>query len=411
MAQEKKLKRTLGVGECIFFGVGSILGAGIYTLIGKVAGFAGNLTWLAFMIACVTALCTVFSYAELSAAYPKAGAEYVYSKHALGKKTGVFLGLMISINGIISGATVAVGFAGYFIELIPVNMLIASLAIIFLIFLTNVAGIRQSSVVNIIFTLIEAGGLVFVIVIAFPYIGEADLTTLPPGGPAPLLQAAALSFFAYIGFEEIVKLAEETKQPEKNIPRALFSASIIVMVFYALIAISAVSVIPWEELAESKSPLADIVDKGMGSAGATAITIIALFSTSNTILSNMLGSSRVILNISEETKLLNRFATVSKKRKTPVAALLLILIVMSTFSLIGKIEVIAMIANFFIFITFLFVNLSVILLRSKEFDRERPFRIPINIKNVPVISVVGIVLTLILMGFNIHALIISGFNL
>jgi len=411
MANEEKLKRTLGLGECIFFGVGSILGAGIYTLIGKVAGFAGNLTWLAFTIASVTALCTAFSYAELSASYPKAGGEYVYVKHALGKKPGVFLGLMISINGIVSGATVAVGFAGYFAELIPVNTLIASLGIILLLFLVNVSGIRQSSIVNIIFTLIEAGGLVLVVVAASSYIGKADLTQLPSDDVTVLLQAAALSFFAYIGFEEIVKLAEETKDPEKNIPRALFSASLIVIVVYAAIAISAISAVPWKELAESKSPLADVVSKGLGSAAATAITIIALFSTSNTILSNMLGSSRVILNISQETNLMRPFARVSKKYQTPVAALILILIVMGAFALIGKIEIIAMIANFFIFITFLFVNTSVILLRTKKPDQKRPFRIPINIRNVPVISVIGIVLTLILMGFNIYSLLESGFKL
>jgi APA family basic amino acid/polyamine antiporter len=111
-----ELKRTLGAAECIFFGVGSILGAGIYTLIGKVAGVAGNMVWLSFLIASVTALFTAFSYAELSASIPKAGAEYAYAKRALGKKMGVFLGFVISINGIVSGSTVAIGFAGYLQE-------------------------------------------------------------------------------------------------------------------------------------------------------------------------------------------------------------------------------------------------------------------------------------------------------
>ena len=112
------LDRSLNLGQVIFFGVGSILGAGIYTLIGKVAGHAGNLTWLAFLIASFTALLTAFSYAELSAAYPKSGGEYVYVKRAFGQRMGTFIGLVIASNGIISAATVALGFAGYFTELI-----------------------------------------------------------------------------------------------------------------------------------------------------------------------------------------------------------------------------------------------------------------------------------------------------
>ena len=233
------LKRTLGLAECIFFGVGSILGAGIYTLIGKVAGLSGNFIWLSFGIAAITALFTAFSYAELSAAFPTAGGEYEYAKRAFGKRTGVFLGMIISLNGIISGATVSVGFAGYLAGLTGIAMLAGALGIIGLVFAINASGIRESSVVNIIFTLIEAGGLFFVIYAAFPSIGQVDYMELPPGGVNSILAASALAFFAYIGFEDIVKLAEETTTPEKNIPRALLISSAIVIVVYSLVAVCA----------------------------------------------------------------------------------------------------------------------------------------------------------------------------
>jgi APA family basic amino acid/polyamine antiporter len=311
-----ELKRTLGLAECIFFGVGSILGAGIYTLIGKVAGLSGNFIWLSFLVASFSALCTAFSYAELSAAFPKSGGEYIYAKKAFGKKTGVFLGILISLNGIISGATVAIGFGGYLTGLVGIGLLIGSLGIIVLVFLVNVSGIRQSSIMNIIFTLIEAGGLLFVIYAAFPSIGTVDYVALPPQGFNGILAASALAFFAYIGFEDIVKLAEETKNPEKNIPRALFSAGAIVMVIYSLVAICAVSVIPYQELEKSESPLADIIGMKYGKTGVIIISVIALFSTSNTILSNMLGSSRVLLNMSQETKMFKMLSYVSPKRKT-----------------------------------------------------------------------------------------------
>ncbi len=399
-----ELKRTLGVTECIFFGVGSILGAGIYTIIGKVAGLSGNMIWLSFLIASVTALCTAFSYAELSAAFPKAGGEFEYAKKAFGNKTGVFLGIITSSNGVISGATVSLGFAGYLNELIGVNLFLASLGIIVLIFLVNISGIRQSSWVNIVFTLIELSGLIFVIYVAFPSIKKINYTELPAGGINGLLTASALAFFAYIGFEEIVKLAEETKNPKENIPRALFSASIIVIMVYSLVAICAVSVIPYAELGQSGSPLADVVETRFGRTGIIIISVIALFSTSNTILSNMLGSSRVLLSMSKETTLLKRFSYISKKRKTPVAALVLILLVMCGFALIGKIETVAMIANIFIFLTFIVVNLSVIVLRLQDKKSERPFRIPLNIRDIPVISILGILMTILLLMYSIYSL-------
>ena len=401
-----ELKRTLGLAECIFFGVGSILGAGIYTLIGKVAGLSGNFIWLSFLIASVSALFTAFSYAELSAAFPKAGGEYMYAKKAFGKKTGIFLGVTISLNGIVSGATVAIGFAGYFAELIGINLLIGSLGIIVLIFVVNISGIKQSSVVNIIFTIIEVGGLLFVIYSAFPSIGKINYIELPPSGYNGILAASALAFFAYIGFEEIVKLAEETINPEKNIPRALFISSVIVIVIYSLVTVCAVSVIPYEELGKSESPLADIIGKKNGKTGVVIISVIALFATANTILSNMLGSSRVLLNMSKETKALKLLSYVSLKRKTPLAALILILIIMCGFALIGNIETIARIATVFIFITFIIVNLSVIVLRIREKEMVRPYRIPLSIKNIPAISVLGILTTLVLLSYSIYSLII-----
>lgn len=398
-----KLKRTLGLAECIFFGVGSILGAGIYTLIGKVAGLAGNFIWLAFLIASIAALFTAFSYAELSAAFPKSGGEYVYAKKAFGQKTGIFLGIIISLNGVISGATVSIGFAGYFGALTGIGLLEASLGIIVLIFLINIWGITQSSTVNIIFTIIEAAGLLFVIYVAFPSIGDVNYTELSPKGFDGLLIASVVAFFAYMGFEDIVKLAEETKNPEKTIPRALFISCAIVIVIYSLVTVSAVSLIPYQQLAASASPLADIANARFGNTGIIIISVIALFATSNTILSNMLGSSRVLFGMSKETKFLKPLSFISSKRKTPVAALILILVITCSFALIGNIETVARITTLFIFTTFIVVNLAVIVLRVKQKEMTRPYRIPLNIKNIPVMSVLGIVMTLILLGYNIYS--------
>ena len=368
-------------------------------------GVAGNAAWLAFIIAALTAFLTAFSYAELSSAYPKAGGEYEYAKQAFGRKFGVVLGLVISVSGMVSGATVAVGFAGYFTQLFSLNIILAALGISLLLFLVNVSGIRQSSVVNIVFTVAEIGGLLFVIAAAAPYLGRVNLTELPPGGFSTLLRASALSFFAFMGFEEIVRLAEETKNPEKNIPKALFTAGAVVAVIYLSIAVCAVSAVDWQTLGKSKSPLADIARVGFGTYGALTVSLIALFSTSNTILSNMLGSSRIIFSMASEINFLKILSRVSERRRTPVFALIVIALVMAAFSLIGAIETIASVTNIFIFTAFFFVNLSVVVLRRRAPDASRPYRIPLNIRNIPIPSVAGMALTLILLGFNIRSLI------
>lgn len=399
-----KLNRTLGLPETIFFGTGSILGAGIYAIIGKVAGFGGNMVWLSFLIAAITALMTAFSYAELSSMFPKKGAEYVYVKEAINSKIGFIIGLIISVNGIVSGATVSIAFAGYLSQLWDINLFTASAGIILFVWLVNTIGIRQSSMVNIIFTLIELSGLFMVIYVAFPYIGEVDYFEMPEGGMNNILLAAALSYFAYIGFEEIVKLSEETKSPEKNIPAALFFSSGIVLLLYMLIAVCVVSVIPWQDLAGSKHPLSDVVRDEWGKTGVTIISAIALFSTTNTILSNMMGSSRVLLELGTENKKLSWLAYVWAKRKTPLNALILATGIMIAFAAIGKLETVALIANLFILVTFLSVNLSVILLRKNQEQTERPYRIPFNVKGIPVPAILGILLTLLLLGYSIYGL-------
>lgn len=394
------LDRSLNLGQVIFFGVGSILGAGIYTLIGKVAGHAGNLTWLAFLIASFTALLTAFSYAELSAAYPKSGGEYVYVKRAFGQRMGTFIGLVIASNGIISAATVALGFAGYFTELIHLPIWPVAVGILVLLFLVNAIGIQGSSNVNMVLTGVEILGLVVVGAAAFPTLGSVDLLKGAGKGMDGLFFAAALSFFAYVGFEDIVKLAGETRNPQRNIPRALFASSGIVFVIYTALAVLVVGALPWQELADSPAPLSAIVESEWGRAGALFIAVAALFSTGNTMLSNMLGSSRVLSYMGRDVRPMQWMTAVSK-RKIPVRALLLILLVACVFTAIDDIEIVARIATITIFLTFLVVNLSVIALRVKQPDLVRPFRIPFSIGRLPVLSILGVLCTLVLLGYAV----------
>jgi basic amino acid/polyamine antiporter, APA family len=403
-----ELRRTLNLAEVVFFAAGVILGAGIYTVIGKAAGFSGNMLWLSFTISAVTALLSLFAYAELCALFPKSGGEFTYVKEAAGMRWAYVVGVMVALSGIISSATISIGFAGYLSELIEFPARITALGIIGLIFTVNVLGIKHSSVVNIIFTVLETCGLLFVIYSAAPAVGQIDYMELPESGINGLLAGAAVCYFAFTGFEDAVKLAEETKKPEKNIPRGLFIAGGIVIVIYLSMSVVVVSMIPFEELAESKSPLSTVVKKRFGETGAIVIALVALFSTSNSLLSNMLGASRVLLNIGRENKRVQFLGKVLPKRKTPAAGLLVAAIIAAAFSLIGEIGTVALITNFFIFITFLIINCTVIYLRVKQKDLERPFRIPGNIRNVPVISVVAVMMVLVLLSYAIYALSQTG---
>jgi basic amino acid/polyamine antiporter, APA family len=399
-----ELKRTLGLWQCVFFGVGSILGAGIYVLIGEVAGLAGNFSWLAFLIASAAAVLTAISYAELAAAYPDAGGEYEYARRAYGPRFGVVVGLIVSTNGILVAATVAVGFAGYFIQFLDVGIRPAAWALIGLIFAVNVVGVRASSVVNIVLTVIEIGGLAIVVYAAVPSLGSANYLELPEAGMHGTLMAASLAFFAFVGFEEIVKLAEETKDPGRTMPRALFVACALVTLAYVVIAVLAVSAMRWQDLAESKAPLADIVRGSLGATGATIVAIAALFSTSNTVLANMLGSSRVLYDMGRRVKPMRWFAYLLPGRKTPLVALIVALAAAAALASIGEIGTIAEFATFAIFVTFLFVNLALIILRRRDPDTNRPFRVPLSIARVPVTAVAAIALIFVLLAYNIYAI-------
>lgn len=405
---DARLKRVLGLAECIFFAVGVIVGAGIYAVIGEAAAFAGNMLWLAFLAASLTAVLTALAYAELVAMYPRSGGEYVYAKAAVGERLAVALGLLMALNGVVSGSTIALAFAGYLAQLVVVPHLVAVAGVVAVLAAVNTAGIRHSSITNIVLTTLEIGGLVFVVVAAAPAIGQVDLLLWPAEGITGLCTAAALSFFAYIGFEDVVKLAEETKAPERTIPRALLIATAIVTVIYLVVAISAISSVPAAELRAGHSPMAAIVGPHYGRAGVIAISVLALFSTANSILSNMMGSSRVLLGMGRDRPRLEALGRVAKRTGTPVRALLLVAGLMIAFSLIGDLKTVALVSNLFIFSTFILVNACVIALRIRQPDVPRPFRIPGSVRNVPVISVLAIAMLLTLLGFCIRGLVVSG---
>jgi len=395
--QKYTLKREIGLFEATLYGVGVILGAGIYALIGAGAGIAGNALWLAFVIAALISAFTALSYAELASMFPKAAAEYVYTRKAFGKPSLSFVisWLMIATT-IVAASTVSLGFGGYISNMFGFGTPLAwAAALIVVLTIVNWFGIKLSARFNIVASSAETLGLILVVIAGAWLIMSGqphalNVFEMPAGtGFGGVMAAAALVFFAYIGFEEVVNISEETKNPRKVIPKALLLALLISTILYILVSFSAVAAIGWEALASSPAPLADALKSIWGAAGGQLLSILALFATANTVLITMITSSRIIYGMGRQRSLPRACATVGKRRTPVVAVFAVGLLALATLSL-GGIKTIALLTDLGIFIVYLFVNLSLIWMRYTMPRARRPFRSPLNIGRFPLLAGLGV---------------------
>lgn len=397
-----ELERSLSFWEITLMSIGIILGAGIYVLIGEAAGLSGNGIWLSFIIAAFVASITGLSYAELSSRFPEAGAEYVYIDNSFGKLFAWIVGWLIIAGSVIGGATVAIGFSRYFSALFNTPILIISFIVLLIIGLILIAGVQETATLTIIFMIIEALGLIIIIFIGIPYIGKVNYLEFA-NGLEGVIEAGVLIFFGYLGFEGITRLAEETENPEKNIPRAIIFSLAITTVVYILVGISAISVIPWNELANAKAPLSLIAETLFGHNSFLILSVIALFSTFNTALVMLLSGSRIIYGIAKKDALPKILLRVQKKLKTPYIAIIFIIIASMFFLLIEDLQTIANLTNFTIFAVFISVNSAVIYLRYKN-PVNSGFRIPLSIGKLPIFPCIGIVTSVFMiinLDFNV----------
>jgi len=360
-----------------------------------------------FLLGALISSFTGLSYAELSSKIPKAAAEYYYAKEAFGGNLVPFLiGWIIIFTEAVATSTVALGFGGYFNGLFGAPMVLTSLILIVLLSLLNFLGIEESSRLNIIFTIIEASGLLLIVIIGIPYLGKVDYFEASQGLQG-ILKASTLIFFAYLGFEDIVNLAEESKNPERNIPKALILSVIITALLYVLVAVTAVSLADWQELGLSTSPLAYAASRSLGQSAFLSMSAIALFATSNTVLILLIVTSRMIYGMAKDGSLPGRLSKVSG-RGTPWVAILVVMVISASFVLLRNIRFVAEITNFGTFVIFASVNLSAIWLRYRKPEWKRPFKTPVNIANIPIIPLLGFLSCgLMVTQFQIEAIAIS----
>ena len=416
-----QLKRSLGTFALIIYGIGDILGAGIYVLIGKVAGAVGPACWLSFVISFFVASVTGLTYAELGSRFPRAAGESIYSLKAFRKKSLSYLvGFLVLVSGMVSMATVAHGFSGYVHAVIPeIPDYLIILAFLLVLAMINFWGIKQSSITNIICTIIEVTGLVIVIIAGMQYFGEVDyLSVLPAEGVSihvALLQGGILAFYAFIGFEDIVNVAEETQDPSKTIPRAIIVALIVTSVFYMLTAIAAVSAVSVSDLSASSAPLMLVVERGLPDIPRELFTLIALFAVTNTALINFIMSSRILYGMSRERLVPAVLGRVHVKRQTPYFAIMMTFLIVLILALTEGLEILAQSTSFLLLSVFLLMNLSLIVIKTRSKKTRPSFQVPMWIPMLGAMSCLTLmvfvqpqalitVLTLLLIGMVIYLL-------
>ena len=405
-----ELTRHMGLFHLTMYGVGLILGAGIYVLIGEAAGFAGNSMWISFLLGTVVAIFAGLSYAELSALYPKAAAEYTFVKNAFKNHFfGFIIGWLTAITSIIVAATVALGFGGYLTQFVDLPITIGAILLIGILSIVNFIGIKESAWANTIFALITAAGLVLIIFLGFTIepVESVDYFEAP-NGTTGIILAFVLIFFAFIGFEDMANVAEEVKKPRKTIPRAIILSVVITGAIYVLVSLSVVRILSWEELAASSAPLADVAHSVLGINGSVTLSLIALFATASTVLITLVAGARILYGMAKSNSLPQILSRIHPKTKTPWIAVIVILITSVGFSFVGDIVIIANIVVFAVVITFAAINLAVIVLRYTEPVLERPFKVPINIGKFPILPLFGFGTTVYMaLQFEIEIIIVG----
>jgi amino acid transporter len=381
-----KLVRSIGPAQMALYGLGSMLGAGIYGLMGKVAGEVGNAIWLAFLVALVAALLTALSYASLGSRYPRAaGAAYVTQRAYGFPLLSFVVGLALVCSGLTSIATqsrvFAANIAGLFgLEALPVEWL----ALGFLLILTGIVfrGIRESMWVNVLCTLVEAGGLLLVIVVGMSYWGSVDYFEMPPsvGDDLPILlimQGAVLAFFAFIGFEDMYNVAEETRDPERTVPLGLILAMALAAILYVAVAVTAVSVVPWQDLAEAPGPITEVVNRAAPAIPPIVFTAITLFAVANTALVNYVTASRLIYGMARQGLLPSMLGNVHDGRRTPHIAIAALFLILAPLALLGTIAELAAATVLLLLLVFTVVNGALFVLKRRKGEKKGLFEVPI----------------------------------
>jgi len=414
---EPQLKRTVGLWQLALYALGSMLGSGIYGLIGQAAGLVGNAVWLSFCVALVAALMTALSYASLGSRHPRAGgAAYVTQRAYRIPLLSFVVGLALVCSGLTSVATQSRVFAANISALLGVTSLPAEfVALGFMLILAGIVfrGIQESMWANVVCTLIEAGGLLIVLAAGMSYWGSVDLLEIPPEKADSSLAylvmlGSVLTFFAFIGFEDTINVAEEVKDPQRNVPIGLVMATLTAAVLYIAVAITAVSVVPWRELAAAPAPLGAVMERAAPGFPPWIMVFITLFSVGNTALVNYITASRLIYGMSRQGLLPRQLGVIHATRQTPHFAVFALLAVLVPLGLIGSIAELASATVLLLLFVFAIVNGALIILKLRPGEKTGLFEVPLAVPVVGAVVCVILILFRVVTGHGLATAIAGG---
>jgi basic amino acid/polyamine antiporter, APA family len=396
------LKRSLSKLLVLFYGLGTILGAGIYVLVGKVAAQAGLYAPLAFILAAFIALFTAVSYAELSSRFPKSAGEAFYVQHGFNHSwLSGLVGWLVVLTGVVSAAAITRGFSGYFQLFFSLPSWISIVGLIVVMTIIAIWGIKESALLVMGITLVEIAGLVIIIVLA-----KDDFTHLPAvyrsAGPisygvlAGIFSGAFLAFYSYIGFEDMVNVAEEIKHPEKNLPPAIFWALGIATLLYVLVSFAMVLAVPMDALASSGAPLATFIEiKGYSP---NLIGVISLIAIVNGAMAQIIMASRVIYGLAIQNQAPKLLGRVNKSTQTPMISTLLVSLIILILALGFNIEYLANLTSSIILVVFILIQLALVLIKLRGEKHPESVSYPLFF---PVVGVVLSTLFLLAQWFDV----------
>ncbi|MFD9668779.1 APC family permease [Rhodococcus sp. NPDC059968] len=389
--EQPSLKRVMGPGLLLLFIVGDILGTGIYALTGKVANQVGGAVWLPFLVAFVVAIITAFSYLELVTKFPKAAGAALYTHKAFGVH---FLTYMVAFavmcSGITSASTASRAFAANFVEAFHldfstgIGITLLGLGFMTLVGLVNFRGVSESVKTNVVLTCVELSGLLIIIMIGLWALGVGDgdfsqVATFDTGDRSALgavVAGTALAFFAMVGFEDSVNMAEECKEPSRIFPKVLLTGLIITGCIYVFVSITAIALVPVSELGEGDTPLLKVVQAGAPGFPIGIFAFITMFAVANTALINMLMASRLLYGMSREGVLPPPLGKVHTTRRTPyVAIVFTTILAFGLITFVGEVPELGGTTALLLLGVFTIVNITVLVLRKQPVEHKH-FRVP-----------------------------------
>ncbi|OKI01232.1 amino acid permease [Streptomyces sp. CB02923] len=399
------LKRTMGLFQLVCFGIGAIVGTGIFVGLSDTVARSGPAVLVSFVLAAVTCVFTAFSFAELGGAVPVSGSSYSYAYATLGERTAFLVGWCLLLEYGVSVSAVAVGWGQYLNELL--NSLVGwqlpaalssppgdggivnvpAVVVMLLAAVLLVRGIRESARATAAMAVLKLAILVLFCVIAFTAFRDGNLTPFAPEGIAGITSGASVAFFSYIGFDAITTAGEEVKNPRRSIPTAIMICIGLVTVLYCVVALSAIGALSADEVGDKPAALSLVVNQVTGSAvGGGVIAFGAVLAIASVVLAVMYGQTRILMSMSRDGLVPRVFERISPKTSTPVAGTWIVAVVFAVPAAVVPLDVVMNLTTIGTLAVMAVVNVSVMVLRRTRPDLPRRFRVPF----FPVSPVLGI---------------------